>query len=284
MPSLEHEFLVALFLERPELAPELLYRALHITVPDHYKVFVESADITELAPAQYHADSVIVLRAPEPVLAVVLEIQRSIDEKKRFSWPMYVTGLWTRLECPVVLLVVALRPAVARWCAKPIKVGEPGFVLSPQVLGPDVIPQVTDPDEAASAPELAAMSALAHGPRPGGLKVAAPVVAGLDQLKDKRGKLYTDIVLMLLPAALRNQLETIMQTRAHPYHSDFARKYYDQGEARGEAKAILAFLSARGIPVPEEAADRIAACTDLAQLEVWIRRAATVDSLEALFE
>ena len=79
-----------------------------------------------------------------------------------------------------------------------------------------------------------------------------------------------------------------MQAGIHPYHSDFARKYYDQGEAdgeaRGEARAVLMVLSARGIAIPEEARDRITGCSDLAQLEIWIRRAATADPLEAVFE
>jgi hypothetical protein len=288
MPSSEHEVLIDLFRERPELAADLLRSALHITVPDYAEATTESGNITELAPAEYRADSVIVLRAPDPVLAIVLEIQRSRDRWKRRSWPMYVAGVWTRLECPVVLLVVATRRALARWCATPIRVGEPGFVLTPQVLGPDVIPVVTDPGEVTRAPELAALSAVAHGGRPGGRKVLEAFVEGIYPLGGKAGTEYTDYVLMALPAAARREMEIIMQTGTHRYRNDLLRKYYDlgeaDGEARGEARAVLAVLSARGMPVSGEARDRIAACMDLAQLEVWIRRAATIDTVEALFE
>jgi hypothetical protein len=55
-------------------------------------------------------------------------------------------------------------------------------------------------------------------------------------------------------------------------------------ERPGEAKAILGFLAARGLPVSDEARARISSCTDLEQLESWIRQAATVERVEDLFD
>jgi hypothetical protein len=75
-----------------------------------------------------------------------------------------------------------------------------------------------------------------------------------------------------------------MKTGDREYKSDFARGYYGQGEARGEAKAVLAVLSTRGIDVPEEARVRIWESTDLALLESWVRRAVTVASVDELFD
>lgn len=43
-------------------------------------------------------------------------------------------------------------------------------------------------------------------------------------------------------------------------------------------------LAARGIDVPAAARDRITGCTDLDQLDAWIRRAATADSIEDLLD
>jgi hypothetical protein len=76
----------------------------------------------------------------------------------------------------------------------------------------------------------------------------------------------------------------------HRYQSDFARRYFSQGEAegeargeaRGEAKAVLAVLDAREINVPDEIRTKIINCTDLDQLGVWIRRAATAHTIEDL--
>ncbi|WP_345556142.1 hypothetical protein [Streptomonospora halophila] len=64
-----------------------------------------------------------------------------------------------------------------------------------------------------------------------------------------------------------------------------------KGEARGEAKGfvkgmatvVLRVLESRGIPVPEEARERISSCTDLDRLDAWLDRAALVDSVDELF-
>jgi hypothetical protein len=66
------------------------------------------------------------------------------------------------------------------------------------------------------------------------------------------------------------------------YESDFARAYYCLGKAAGEASAILIILRARGMPVSDDARDRITACTDLRQLETWLRHAATAITADQL--
>lgn len=72
------------------------------------------------------------------------------------------------------------------------------------------------------------------------------------------------------------------------YQSNFARRYFSQGEAKGEAqgeaKAVLAVLAARGIAVPDDARERIESCTDLDQLDEWVRRSVTAESVKELFE
>jgi 3-methyladenine DNA glycosylase AlkC len=69
-----------------------------------------------------------------------------------------------------------------------------------------------------------------------------------------------------------------MTTTTHRYQSDFARRYFSQGEA----EAVLTILDARGIAVPDEIRANIAKCTDLDQLGRWIRRAATADKIQDL--
>jgi hypothetical protein len=73
-----------------------------------------------------------------------------------------------------------------------------------------------------------------------------------------------------------------MAITGYEYQSEFARRYFGQGEAKGEAKAVLAILDARGIAVPDDVRARIAGCTDLDQLDTWIRRAATADKVQDL--
>jgi hypothetical protein len=46
------------------------------------------------------------------VLGIVIEVQLQRDDRKRFTWPVYVAGLRARLECPACLLVVTPSDAV----------------------------------------------------------------------------------------------------------------------------------------------------------------------------
>ncbi|MEU1318768.1 hypothetical protein [Streptomyces tibetensis] len=68
-----------------------------------------------------------------------------------------------------------------------------------------------------------------------------------------------------------------------PGRGTVMEKAYLEGEARGEAKAILRFLAARGVSVPQEARDRIADCTDLDLLNRWLDRTPHVETVDELF-
>ena len=186
------------------------------------------------------------------------------------------------------LVVVCSDRAVAAWCATPIVVGQPGLVLTPLVLGPRQMPVVTDPEWARRSPQLAVLSAMAHGGGPDQKMVLEALLAALDVLDRDHANLYADVVLAALPEAARDYLEGCMSTTTHRYQSDFARRYFDAGEAKGEAKgearAVLAVLGARGIEAPAGVRERIEACTDLEQLETWIRRAATARTVDDVFD
>ena len=58
----------------------------------------------------------------------------------------------------------------------------------------------------------------------------------------------------------------------------------EKGLREGRVAALLATLDARGIRVGKAARERIAACSDLAQLDRWIRRSAVVGKAAELFE
>ena len=74
VPSLAHEALLLLFRNRPELAPELLRDALHIALPAYSEVRLESTELTDLSPAEYRADLVVLLVDGKPVLGIVVEV------------------------------------------------------------------------------------------------------------------------------------------------------------------------------------------------------------------
>lgn len=286
MPSYLHEVLVELFRYRPSLVADLLDDPFEIKLPGWNQARLESEELPELAPTQRRADAVVLLTAgEEPVLAVVIEVQLRPDQRKRQSWPAYLATLHARLRCPTMLLVLCPDDATARWCAAPIEVGHPGWVLYPLVLGPDRVPVVADPHRAAENPELAVLSSIAHANRPEQRdRVFEALLAALYAATDEHATLYYDLVLSSLSPAARQQWEALMSTGLREYRSDFVRKNINQGRAEGRAEgladAVLAVLTARGVDVPAPARQQILNCTDHDQLDRWTRRAATASSID----
>jgi len=289
MPSRRHEVLIEMFRERPAFAADLLAGPLGVAVPEFQTAQLSAGELTDVVPTEFRADAVVTLNAADvPVFAVVVEVQLRVDARKRLTWPAYVATLHARLGCPAMLLVVCPDPAVAAWCEQPIVVSEPGLVLTPVVLGPRRVPVVTDVEVARRHPQLTVLSALAHGGRADPTPVFAALLAALDAMDHDHANLYTDLVFAALPAAARVWLEEFMTTAAYQHESEFARRLVSrgkaEGKAEGEASALLAILDARRVQVPDDIRAELMACTDSAQLEAWIRRAATADKIQDVLD
>jgi hypothetical protein len=244
---------------------------------------------------EYRADRVILLKDAhdDPVLGVVVEIQRAIDERKRWSWPVYVGTLRCQCRCPVVLLVLCLDNETAAWARQPIDLGF-DQVVRPFAVGPSALPKIREPELASRLPELAVLSATTHGnDEPDGLETVLAAMVALARFDDERARFYLDLILARLNERVSRALEA-MRMQKYEYQSEFARKYYgqgrqegfaeglSQGEARGEAQAILAVLEARGLKVPAKVREAVLACSDLTRLQAWVRAAVTVPSAAAL--
>jgi hypothetical protein len=284
MISTTHEAVLDVFRNRPSLVPRLLAGALGVDVPVHEHVRLEPGELTDLAPTEFRADAVVVLRGAgeAPVLAVVVEVQLRRAARKRRSWPAYVATLHARWGCPTALLVVCVDTGVARWCARPIEFG-PGWRGSPLVLGPDQVPVTSRVEDIAGTPELAVLSALAHGGEPQHRDVLDVLSEALAQVEIDRADLYAELVLAALPRAAHDHLEALMTAGTYPYQSRYARKLLAQGKAEGKAADVLMVLDARGIEVPDEIRARVTDCADLDQLDRWLRRAVTAASAHDLF-
>ncbi|WP_437742521.1 hypothetical protein WME73_45255 [Sorangium sp. So ce302] len=293
MPSVTHEALVELFKNRPTLAAEMLHDALGHPVPTFTEARVESSDFTEIVPSDRRADVVVVLLVGEqqqPAMAIVVEVQLGVDPDKPYVWPVYVTQTRARHRCPTGLLVVTINAEMARWCSRPIDTGHPGWTLTPLVLGPQGVPVVTDAEQAKAAPEVAVLSAMAHGQSEAAEAIGLAFLAAADELDEERRAVYGDLVLSSLNAAARRRLEAMMKA-GYQFQSEFARSYVAKGREEGmregtlrtKAHDVLAFLEARGLEVPVEVRERVLASTDLDELDRWIRRAAVVsDAWELL--
>jgi hypothetical protein len=238
MPSQLHEAHVLLFRNRPEMAAELIRDVLGGEIPSFREAQVFSAELTEIAPAEYRADLIVRLFGDScgenPVYAVIVEVQLQRKEEKRYVWPYYAASLRARLRCPVGLLVVAADDAVARWASKPVKTGGV-FPYAPYVLGPSGVPAVESEVEARAHPELAVLSAMAHGRDADparAARIAAAAHAASLNLDDDVSRLYFDLVSNSLSEAARRALKS-MDISKYEYQSEFARRYVAQGMQEG---------------------------------------------------
>lgn len=253
-------------------------------MPRYGEARVVSAELTDIQPAEYRADMVIRFSDGPLVFAVVVEVQLAKDARKRFVWPAYVANLRARLECPVYLLVVTPDDAVARWAARAIHLGGPNW-FTPCVLGPAGVPRLTDEEQARANPELAVLSAMAHGQEANiesAADIAMAALGGCAALDADRSRLYFDLIINSLSEAARQALRT-MDTQKYEYQSDFARKYVAEGEMSGRVALIARLLTRRFGQLSAETRDRINAAS-IPELNAIGERLLTARTLQEALE
>jgi hypothetical protein len=297
MSSYLHELLILLFRNRARSAAELL-RDIDVQLPEYDEIRFDSADLSNIRPAEYRADLVLFLvRGSRKMLGVIVEVQLTCDEDKPYTWPAYIANLRARHRCPVCLLVITIEDAVSRWAAKSIELG-PGTRCNPWVVGPSNTPVVSDLQQAKENVELAVLSAIEHGrSRDVALaaRIAAAAIVASADIDAERSRLYLDLILISLANNSPQVLENTMNSLGYEYQSDFARRYVAQGRAEGKAEGkaegraegkaegrvelILRLLAARFGPLTEEALARVRSASD-AELDVMAERMLTAQTLE----
>ncbi|PCC73079.1 hypothetical protein SAMN02745121_06459 [Nannocystis exedens] len=137
MPSLPHTVLLELLRRAPPLVATLLREGCAAPLPRFTAAQVVEGEFAEIDPAEVRADLVLALTGEggRPALAIVVEAQLRRDPAKRWVWPVYLASLRRRLQCPVRLLVLTTRPAVARWCSRPIDMGDGCWCWCPTSSG-----------------------------------------------------------------------------------------------------------------------------------------------------
>jgi hypothetical protein len=284
MSSWDHEGMVELFRSDPRLAAELLQGTLGVELPAFAEARVESGALTQLNPAELRADLVVSLAdGDHAVLGIIVEIQREEDPDKLFSWPAYVGSLRHRLRAPVCLLVVTQSERIANWASRPIWLG-PGASVQPFVLRPSVVPVVDDLEQARQAPELAVLSAMAHGAGNVATAVAVAVAGSTVALELGRDRflLHFGLIFRALSEAARKAFQ--MDPQGVRLFDESQRESFDRGRAAEKAADVLAVLDARSLPVTNSQRERILGTKDLETLSLWLRKAVTVTTVDALFE
>jgi hypothetical protein len=294
-----HARLVDLFRARPSALLAALARASPVPIPwpdyDEVTLSTESTSPTREAPLR--ADVVFVLRrAGAKVAVVIVEVQLRPDPRKRASWNVYAASAHLEHGCLTVLLVVTTSRAVERWAATLPSFTYPGTGVVPIVIGPGVLPRIADASAARAQPWLAILGTLAHARAPDATDLVAPAREALEALgalpgeDGEFGAFLCDMLGRAFEGAARKEWEDAMfkdYEIESPTLKKILRASEAKGEARGraegEAEAVLVFLAARGIDVPNHIAERVRACRDLEILGRLIRRAAVIASADQLF-
>jgi Domain of unknown function (DUF4351) len=191
----------------------------------------------------------------------------------------------------VTLVVLTLDERTAGWAAAPrlLRTGGPA-VVAPVVIGPAQIPRITDLEHARALPELAVLSAAAHGRTPGAEQIAHAAIIACAALDSWHHALYADFVVACLSDQARRALEVSMSLQPFVPLSDIGKKFYAEGRKdglnagrrNGLRDLLIKQLTLRFGPLPRAAMSRIqAAGPD--QLEHWGERLLSASSLDDVF-
>lgn len=294
--SIQHEAPLEVCDQHPRVVASLLTLLLSEELPAYDELRMEPADFTQTVAKEYRADRALVfLRRKRPVLAVIIEVQRRRDERKRRAWPVYTSVLYSRLGCPTYLLVVTLNEATARWAREPIAGFQPGSRFAPLVVARADVPPIRSLDEARANMPLALFSALLHVGTEGGEYVAYYAVRALYESSPEPERLDRTIWMLGLVGGIVGrekfkQIERLVMieptTKIIPRLQVIRDRAMAKGialgeargEARGEAKALLKLLAVRGLTLTAVQRQQILSCSDEQQIETWIERAATARS------
>ncbi|MFC9469663.1 hypothetical protein [Streptomyces coelicoflavus] len=253
-------------------------------------------------------DSVFRVRVPgeEGGFVLAVESQGKPDPDKHNSWTYYLAHMYAKYRLPPFLLVVCKDKATAAWAAEPIRVGR-GFHTSmavfPLVLGPGILPMITEPDEVARDLGVAVFSALAYATDPGLTAILDALASGVANDADKPGSgdnTETDgdvdrvdwaeiVEIGLGEGPGRDYWRHLMATYTpnFPGSNTIVEESWlegkAEGKAEGQAEGVLRILEVRGVKIPDFVRERVTACTDLDVLGTWLDRSLSAERAEELF-
>ena len=310
MPSPEHEAPLELIRQNPMVVAALLRRA-GIKVPDDVTATVGSADMSIVTAKQAIGDNLTILTdtAGRAIRVTINEPQRTKEDSKCWSWPVYLTVARSRYKCAATLLVICYDKRTADWARQPIETGHPDFVLRPVVIDASNTPDPADPALAEVAPELVVLAAHTGALDLDDAQARDLVTATVSSLDKDRAVLYASLILNVASTSARSALEDLMTTagiKIYPAAVQFAENLERlkeeakaegralgeaegralgeaEGRASGEVEMLLLIVAKRGIAVDDETRDRILACTDTATIESWADRVLTGTTAAEIF-
>lgn len=174
--------------------------------------------------------------------------------------------------------------ATAAWYAEPLPTALDDCLYRPKSLLPSRVPVITDSVDVSADPAMAVLSVAYHGKEPA---VAEAFVTGIGSLGAERGEDYYEYANMLSSKQVRDLLEAFVTSIHAPRFSDFAKRYYGEGLAEGEAigerNTIRMVLKARRLTLTQDQGKLIDDCSDLSQLKKWAETALTAERTSDIF-
>jgi hypothetical protein len=143
-----------------------------------------------------------------------------------------------------------------------------------------VVPVIEQVEQARQAPELAVLSAMVHGG--GSVETAVRVALAAHELDRDHFLLYFGLISTALSEAARKAFQ--MDSQGARFFDESQRESFDRGRTSEKAADVLDVLEARGLVVSDAQRELILGTKDLETLARWLRRAATVEMTDALFE
>ncbi|MFV8186115.1 hypothetical protein [Streptomyces sp. AF1B] len=295
MVSSSHEGLHQICQKDPAGFTRTLQRVLHIPIPEPREFAVLNADLTEIEPVERRVDTLLRAETDVGTYLLVVESQGKQDKDKRSSWAYYLSYLYAKYRWEPVLIVLTQSRSTARWAMQPIRLGLPGWhslTVRPLVLSPENVPLIADEAEAQRDVFLAAFSAMTHGKGRGAAAILKPLAAALATTDtDSAGMLAQFVESCLVDAQAKEIWKELMMPVNYFFRHEVAEKVRAEAREEGReegieqerASMVLRILDWRGVPVPDSVRERVKACSDLGQLEVWAQRAVGAASAEDLF-
>lgn len=287
MVSSSHEALHRIFQKDAGLLVRSLQRLLHIPFPEPREIKALDVDLTEIEPIERRCDSLLRVDTDDGNFLFVIESQGRKDEAKRGSWAYYLSYLYEKYHCEPVLIVVTQSAATARWAAKPIQFGLPGWpslTVRPLVLGPENVPVIADRHVAERDVPLAVFSAITHGRGQGAAAILGALAEALKTIDPEAAGSFAQLTRSgLVDPRAKEIWEELMTVTKYFFDHPLAEQVRAEGRVEDRAEMVLNNLEWRGLDVPPSVRERVTACTDLDQLTVWARRALQVSDATAVF-
>lgn len=290
MAGAPHDVLVMVLRDRPLLLAELVERVARRSIGAPVAVLDSAVRVRR--PIEVRPD--LVVRTREAW--AIVEVQNRIDEDKQTSWPIAVAELCHEHRRMGDLFVITASRRVAAWATRAARLaGDAGtrLDLTPVVMliaGPQ-IEALLDPEH----PELGVIAAWAMQKRRG-----PKARAVIDRAMELVGKLpppLQDAQARAIVGVLSEPMLALLKERsmldadkipespaARRFRLFFERRGKVEGKVEGMREALLAVLEARGLAITEEERARIDACTSRAELDCWIKSAATETSAQAALQ